>query len=192
MGFFKNLKNKANQLINSNEDTSEIEEKNQIENHEEDEDIDNEIDFDETQIPVIQTVSQHKMIKSADEFKRLRLSEIQSEYDQAARDNASIEVWLDVIQKFPDLKEWVIHNKTIQIEILELLAKDFNPKVRACVANKRKINDLIFNLLKSDVSEDVRSSLLHNTKLSADKKSLIKTDDSTWLTELKKEILNVS
>lgn len=51
MGFFKNLKNKANQLINSNEDTSEIEEKNQIENHEEDEDIDNEIDFDETQIP---------------------------------------------------------------------------------------------------------------------------------------------
>ena len=132
------------------------------------------------------------MIKSADEFKRLRLSEIQSEYDQAARDNASIEVWLDVIQKFPDLKEWVIHNKTIQIEILELLAKDFNPKVRACVANKRKINDLIFNLLKSDVSEDVRSSLLHNTKLSADKKSLIKTDDSTWLTELKKEILNVS
>ena len=58
------------------------------------------------------------MIKDADEFYRLRNSELPEEYNRAANESAELETWLDVIEKYPDMKVWVIHNKTIQIEIL--------------------------------------------------------------------------
>ncbi|GAB1858348.1 hypothetical protein MHTCC0001_31850 [Flavobacteriaceae bacterium MHTCC 0001] len=82
------------------------------------------------------------MITSAEEFKRLRTSEDLEEQKRASVELAAINVWYDVIIKFPDLKEWVIHNKSIPIELLEFLAANENPEIRSCVARKRKINDI--------------------------------------------------
>ena len=56
------------------------------------------------------------MIQSADEFKYLRLSENIEEQYRASNDDANKEVWIEVINKFPKLREWVAHNKKIQIE----------------------------------------------------------------------------
>jgi hypothetical protein len=123
------------------------------------------------------------MIKSADEFIRLRTSEIEEEYSRAANDSADISIWNEVIEKYPDYKEWVIHNKTIQIGILEKLSFDKDPRVRSAVARKRKINDRIFATLSTDNNEDVRYVLMCNPKLTVDKLKQIKTSDSDWLTK---------
>lgn len=121
------------------------------------------------------------MIASAEEFKRLRTSDDSKEQRLSTNEPAEVSVWFEVIDKFPELKEWVAHNKTIQIEVLEYLAKDQNENVRSAVARKRKINQKIFNLLKNDNDENVRYTLLCNTKLSLDMKREIKVKDSAWL-----------
>ena len=48
-----------------------------------------------------------------------------------------------MIIDYPDLKKWVIHNKTVPLEILEQLSKDRNSNVRIEVARKKK-NRLIY------------------------------------------------
>ena len=121
------------------------------------------------------------MIKSAEEFKRLRISENLEGQRLAALESAEITVWYETITKFPELKEWVINNKTIQIEILEFLATDYAVNVRYAVARKRKINQKIFDILKNDPSESVRHALICNTKLPLEIKKKIKLDDSEWL-----------
>lgn len=123
------------------------------------------------------------MINSADEFIQLRQSEDLNEQSIATNDSADISVWYEIIERFPDFKSWVVHNKTIPLEILELLAKDKDPNVRSEVARKRKISDDIFSYLSVDRDENVRYALMCNTKLSLDKKQTIKVDDSNWLTE---------
>lgn len=123
------------------------------------------------------------MIKTADEFIALRQSANLDEQHRASHDNADISVWLDIIKNYPNFKTWVIHNKTIQIEILEILCEDKDPNVRSDVARKRKINDKIFNLLSVDPDENVRYALMCNTNLTLDKKQNIKMDDSQWLTK---------
>jgi len=133
------------------------------------------------------------MIKTADEFIRLRQSDNMEEQYRAGHDTADMSVWLDVIKTYPELKTWVIYNKTIQIEILEILCTDQDPNVRSAVARKRKINDKIFNILSIDPDENVRYALMWNTKLSLDKIKTIKVDDSEWLKkQIADKINNVS
>lgn len=130
------------------------------------------------------------MIESAEEFVRLRQSSIKEEYDKSANDNAELEVWIKVLENYPDFKEWVIHNKTVQTEILEMLSKDQSNKIRGLVARKRKITKEIFERLAMDKDENVRCDLMCNTKLSIEQKSQIRTDDSDWLKEKWQEISN--
>ena len=129
------------------------------------------------------------MIKDADEFYRLRNSELPEEYNRASNESAELETWLNVIEKYSDLKVWVIHNKTIQIEILEKLVKDADPNVRSAVARKRKINDKIIKLLSNDTNENVKYSLICNTKMGLEHLNNISTDGSDWFkNELQKKI----
>jgi hypothetical protein len=74
------------------------------------------------------------MIMSAQEFVELRTSVRQEDYLRAATDSAAPEVWVDVIQRFPEMKVWVAHNKTVPLEVLRLLASDSYPRVRFAVA----------------------------------------------------------
>ena len=57
------------------------------------------------------------MINSAEEFVRLRTSEQKEEYSKAVEDEAPISVWLDIVDRFPEMKEWVVHNRTVPLEI---------------------------------------------------------------------------
>jgi hypothetical protein len=121
------------------------------------------------------------MIASPEEFIRLRTSELKEEQDRATYESADATVWIDLITNFPEYKVWIIHNKTISLEILEALAQDEDAEVREAVARKRKINDRIFNCLAADTDENVRYALICNTKLPKDKKMLIDTKHSEWL-----------
>ncbi|EOR09703.1 hypothetical protein MMP65_13150 [Acinetobacter sp. ANC 3926] len=104
------------------------------------------------------------MIKSAEEFILLRNSETHDEYMRAAYENASDLVWIDVISRFPEMREWVAYNKTVPLNILETLARDKNESVRATVAMKRKLSPELFDLLSRDNSEEVRHRIACNKK----------------------------
>ena len=104
------------------------------------------------------------MINSAEEFVLLRKSEKRDEYIRSAYENASDLVWMDVISKFPEMREWVAHNKTVPLNILEILARDKSESVRATVAMKRKLSPELFDLLSRDHSEEVRYRIACNKK----------------------------
>ena len=99
------------------------------------------------------------MILSAEEFVRLRTSEKEEEYNLAAHSEAPMEVWLEVIEKYPGYREWVAHNKKVPIEILEILANDSDDRVRSTVATKRKLSPKLFQKLAKDPDEGVRQRI---------------------------------
>lgn len=88
---------------------------------------------------------------------------------------------MEIVEEHPDYKKWVVHNKTVPIEILEILTLDINPDVRSAVARKRKLSDKIFKALSVDADENVRYALMCNTKLNHGQLRQIKVDDSEWL-----------
>jgi hypothetical protein len=104
------------------------------------------------------------VIASADEFRDLRTSEDSGQYLRAAHDEAPISVWTDVIKRFPEMRMWVVHNKTVPVEILEILAGDLNEQVRYMVAMKRKIPESLQLRLAVDPDESVRLAIAHNAK----------------------------
>ncbi|MEO5662534.1 MAG: hypothetical protein ABIR39_04550 [Nocardioides sp.] len=97
------------------------------------------------------------MIESADEFVRLRRSTDREEYGRAARDEASIETWRDVIERYPEMREWVAHNKSVPMEILEILRHDPDEKARSVVRQKR-------SWARAHPDDSTRVQGLENTK----------------------------
>ena len=87
------------------------------------------------------------MISTAEEFVRLRTSDNPQEYSRAASEHAERAVWLDIVGRFPEMRIWVAHNKTVPIEVLDVLAHDLDPAVRLAVAMKNKLSDDLFLLL---------------------------------------------
>jgi hypothetical protein len=113
-------------------------------------------------------------IESAQEFVFLRFHKMEAAptseeidlYQRAANEPATAEIWLEVIQKYPDMRAWVAHNKTIPLSILEILSHDEDPSVRHMVAMKRKLgHDLnILKRLAQDPNETVRMRIALNPK----------------------------
>jgi hypothetical protein len=105
------------------------------------------------------------MILSAEEFACLRLSLVESEYNRAATEEAPLQVWLDVLAQFPELREWVAHNKTVPLEILQILAEDPDERVRCVVAGKRKLTHELRTKLSRDSDPSVRERIAYNAKV---------------------------
>lgn len=116
------------------------------------------------------------MIKSAKEFVDLRTSQHPEEYLRAASETAPLEVWFDVVEKYPEMKEWVARNKTVPMQVLERLALDVDPRVRVAVAMKNKLsNDLMLTLAK-DSDPSVRERIVYNKNASDDALRLLAQD----------------
>jgi hypothetical protein len=103
-------------------------------------------------------------ISSADEFIRLRNSQHSEEYLRAAHEPASTEVWIDVIERYPEARIWVAQNKTVPLDILAILAKDPDPKVRFMVAMKRKLTPELLEVLARDSDESVRERVARHRR----------------------------
>jgi hypothetical protein len=121
------------------------------------------------------------MIRDAEEFVSLRLSELAEDYNRAANEEAELDVWKDVIFRFPEMKSWVALNKTVPVEILKLLLRDADPKVRSCVAMKRKLDRELFEALVADPSEEVRVRIAYNAKTPRDLLERLLTDASAMV-----------
>jgi len=114
------------------------------------------------------------MIRSAKEFIELRTNN----NERATYDKAQKSVWLKVIREYPDFKEWVVHNKTVPLSILRILATDSDPKVRFAVAMKRKCEPTILEQLAKDEDETVRVRVAYNQKTPAHVLDKLRTDAS--------------
>ncbi|MGW4595772.1 hypothetical protein ACWEOA_10715 [Streptomyces sp. NPDC004457] len=96
------------------------------------------------------------VIESAEEFVRLRQSSDPRDYRRAAVEEASEEVWLDIIAHFPDERAAVAQNKTIPVPVMEALLTVGEPRVRFMVAMKRKLSPSLLDMLAHDEDESVR------------------------------------
>jgi hypothetical protein len=76
------------------------------------------------------------VIESAEEFVRLRSSEIPEEYRLAAHDRADESTWREIVDRFPEMRFWVAQNKTVPLSILEVLRDDPDEQVRSMVRAK--------------------------------------------------------
>lgn len=104
------------------------------------------------------------MITSAEEFVRLRTSENPDEYLRAAWDEAAVDVWLEVLENYPDMAFWVAQNKTVPVEILKLLADNPEWRVRMMVASKNRLPEELQLKLAHDPDFSVRKGIAANKK----------------------------
>ena len=123
------------------------------------------------------------MIESAQEFRRLRISVVQEDYLRAANEDAPIKVWNEVIVSMPDMREWVAHNKTVPIEILEILSRDDSVEVRTVVAMKRKLPEFIQLDLATDADASVRFCLANNSKCTKRVLEILAMDKEKFIAE---------
>ena len=107
-------------------------------------------------------------ITNADEFARIRESSDPEEQTRATFAAASITVWRSVIETYPHLKSWVVHNKTVPLEILKQLSRDTDARVRRATARKRKLDRALFERLAADDDESVRRAVAMNAKCPED------------------------
>jgi hypothetical protein len=105
------------------------------------------------------------MIKNSAEFISLRSSEIPDEYNRAATEEAPLDVWMDIIENYPDMKVWVARNRSIPKEIIDVLSRDINPIVRDAISSKYPLDFDIYLLLSKDPDNGIRARLTYNKKI---------------------------
>lgn len=123
------------------------------------------------------------MIQDADEFVALRTSDVPEEYHRAAYEPATEEVWLDVIERYPDMRWWVAQNKTVPMSILELLSTDPDARVREMVAAKRKLTRELMERLARDPVDSVRARVVYNRSTPGDIVSRLVSDPVPFVAE---------
>jgi len=127
------------------------------------------------------------VITSAEEFVRLRTSGNVADQRRAAHEPAELTVWLEVLARHPDLKSWVVHNKTVPIEVLRLLSDDENPSIRRDVLRKNKVlsrNKIDRPLVEKfacDPDEEVRADVAENRDTPRDIIERLAEDPSSWV-----------
>jgi hypothetical protein len=122
-------------------------------------------------------------IESADEFVRLRFSDDPAEYNRAAHEDAPAAVWDELIESRPEMRKWVVHNKTVPLELLRRLAADPDFDVRCAVAGKRKLDRALFVELAADPAPEVRHRIAWNAKVPLDVLSALTEDAEEWVAE---------
>ncbi|MFH9585300.1 hypothetical protein ACH4MW_23190 [Streptomyces luteogriseus] len=116
------------------------------------------------------------MIDSAEEFIRLRFSDAPEEYGRAAAEPAAPGVWREVIERHPEARFWVAHNKTVPLEILRVLVNDPDPRVRSMVASKRKLTPELLTTLAADPDESIRLAVARHKSVPRSVLEQLRTD----------------
>lgn len=120
-------------------------------------------------------------IHSAKEFVQLRTSSNPDDYQKSAHYFADESVWFDVIKHYPEMKKWVIHNKTVPMSVLELLANDDDGEVRYFLAMKNKLSRKLFEILAKDNDETVRQRLVYNKNIPLDILQQLANDEDEFI-----------
>lgn len=106
------------------------------------------------------------MIRSAEEFVRLRESPDPEDRHRVAHEEAGEQVWLDIVRRFPDMRFWVAQNKTTPLDVLRVLGENADARVRGMVARKRRAPEDLLLRLARDPDAGVRNAVAYNAKAS--------------------------
>lgn len=129
------------------------------------------------------------MITSPEEFVALRQSNSPSDQTRASQDEASLEVWLAVIAAYPEMRQWVAHNKTVPAAVLQTLASDPDPAVRWEVAGKRKLDPAVLRMLADDEDDSVRVRVARHHRTETEVLSALAHDESWVVREAAQGVL---
>lgn len=99
------------------------------------------------------------MIETTDEFIQLVDSDVDEERRRAALEDAPLDVWMNLVEHHPEFRFAIAHNKTIPDEVLRLLARDPDWRVRQGVASKRRCPPDILAVLATDENESIASTV---------------------------------
>lgn len=94
----------------------------------------------------------------AAEWVRLRESDISEEHTAAAWADMPLAVWLDILDRYPHMAEWVAHAKRSPAEVAVLLAAHPDARVRSVVAAQRRLAPDVRRRLAQDPDEVVRGN----------------------------------
>lgn len=94
--------------------------------------------------------------EQADEWVRLRNSDVNEEHQKAAWAEMPTPVWLDVLHRYPEMAEWVAHAKRSPAEVVAGLVSHPDPRVRRAVAGQRRLAPDLRAVLADDPDETVR------------------------------------
>ena len=108
------------------------------------------------------------MIISAEEFVSLRSSSNPENYLRSINESTTLEIWFEIIHDYQSMREWVVLNKTIPLEVLETLINDNDPAVRRNIAMKNKLTRNMFDSLIEDKDASVRNRLIYNKNIPKD------------------------
>lgn len=137
------------------------------------------------------------MINSAEEFVRLRKSEKPEEYNRANDDFLPDNVAFDLIENYPDMREYVGVNSTISLKVLYRLAEDEDWLVRWHIASLHaftgeKVHTLdryLFDKLSRDEDEGVRKRVAYHPDTPIDILEQLTHDSSEDCAEAAREKL---
>ena len=117
-------------------------------------------------------------ITSAEEFRRLRLSEDPLENDRSAWATMPLTVWRQLVHEYPDMRVWTAHNRSCPPEILTELAADADWRVRARVLSRRSCPPELLERLATDPHDAVRN--LVATHRSSPRAAVAHLVDDPW------------
>ncbi|MDQ0463411.1 hypothetical protein QO010_001182 [Caulobacter ginsengisoli] len=105
------------------------------------------------------------MIASADDF--AALAKDPTRQFQALTDTAPEAVWLEVLERFPELKAEVAQNSSITEAVVRRLAADRDPALRLMMARRPSLPDDVFEALSRDPNPEVRRAIAWNSRAPA-------------------------
>ncbi|GLO59126.1 hypothetical protein GIB19_13075 [Pseudomonas sp. ITEM 17296] len=85
-----------------------------------------------------------------------------------AHQTASLEVWTEILNNYPELARCVAGNKNIPDDIIDRLSKSSDIDIRWKIATKRKLNRTVFERLAIDSDATVRHRIACNPKVPKD------------------------
>lgn len=129
------------------------------------------------------------MINEIAEFVKICNSDIPEERKRIKNETISEDVLFDVIQHFPELTLFVIHNNSVTLKILEILSKSPDSEIRWWVATKRKLSPELIEILSTDEDESVRHRIAYNVNTSKSILTILAQDNSIMVAKVAKDRL---
>jgi hypothetical protein len=132
-----------------------------------------------------------KLIHQASEFITALEASDATENNLIRFGKASTQTWLEIIRHSEDAAVWVALNKTIPLEMLEVLAKHSSARVRRFAADKNRITPELIALLATDSDPSVRLRIANHKKTSAEILRRLLRDDWDQVVEIAQQRLDV-
>ena len=109
-----------------------------------------------------------KLIRNASEFIDTLEHPESTDHVLIRFGTASTETWLEIVRHSEDAAVWVALNKTIPVEVIEVLARHASARVRRFAAARNRVTPELIVLLSTDSDPGVRLRIAIHKKTGAE------------------------